>query len=114
MVSPQATQPSNSPHPRQGDDSVRITAQDIPADVRRQLFREHYEHRALKQKAVTIEARNNRDSLTIRHRTNPEAVRPYQIDEANRQLTAARTVEQDVCANLAVYTDNREFRTVTR
>lgn len=102
------TQPSNSPHPRQGD-SVRITAQDIPADVRRQLFREHYEKRAAYQQAVTIEARNNRDSLTIRYRTNPEAVRPYQIDEANRQLTAARTVEQDVCANLAVYTDNREF-----
>lgn len=110
MVSPQATQNSNSPHPRQGaDESVRITAA-----VRRQVLREHYEKRAAYQQAVTIEARNNRDSLTIRYRTNPEAVRPYQIDEANRQLTAARTVEQDVRAALALYTDNREFRGVTR
>lgn len=108
MVSVQATQPDKPSHPnewkRDGDDSVRITA-----EIRRQVLREHYEHRASMQHAVTIEAQNNRDSLTIRYSTNPEAVRPYQIDEANRQLTAARTVEQDVRSVLAVYSDNRDF-----
>lgn len=110
MVSPQVTQTGKPSNPRQGDDeSVRITAA-----IRRQVLREHYEKRAAYQKAVAIEARNNRDSLTIRYRTNPEAVRPYQIDEANRQLQAARTVEQDVRAALALYTDNREFRAVAK
>ncbi len=108
MVSTQSTQDSTTPHPRptdwqRGDDSVRITAA-----VRRQVLREHYEQRALLAQATTIEARNNRDSLTTRYRNNPEAVRPYQIAEANRQLTAARTVEQDVKTTLLAY-GNRDF-----
>ena len=113
MVSPQATQDSSAPHPRPNDwqrgDSVRITAA-----VRRQVLREHYEQRASMQHAVTVEARNNRDSLTDRFRQNPKAVTRYQIDEANRELTAARTVEQDVNATLLAYSDNRGFRGVTR
>ena len=40
-------------------------------------------------------------------------MRPYQIDEANRQLTAARTVEQDLRATLAAY-GNRDFRVVAK
>lgn len=117
MVSTKSTQDSTTPHPRptdwqRGDDSVRITA--VSPEVRRQILREHYEHRALMQHAVTIEAQTNRDSLATRFRSNPEAVRPYQVDEANRQLTAARTVEQDVKATLAVYSDNRDFRGVAK
>lgn len=89
-------------------DPVRITAEVTPA-VRRQILREHYEKRAAYQKAVTLEAKTNRDALTARFRSNPESVHPCQIEDANRQLTTARTVEQDVRANLALYTDNREF-----
>lgn len=118
MVSPQATQPAQPPHPRPTDwqregDSTRLTAEDVPTAVRRQILRKHYEDRVSFQHAVVVEARINRDSLTERFRTNPNAVRPYQIDEANRQLTAARTVEQDLRATLAAY-GNRDFRVVAR
>lgn len=117
MVSSQATQPDNPSHSTdwtrvQQRDSVRITA--VTPEIRRQVLREHYEQRDFMQRAVTIEARNNRDSLAARHGANPEAVRPYQVDEANRQLTAARTIEQDVSAMLAIYSDNRDFRGVAR
>lgn len=105
----QATHPVQSSHPRQGEDeSVRITAA-----ARHEVLVSHYKHRVMQQEAVTREARNNRDSLTARFRANPESVRPYQIDEANRQLQAARTVEQDVRSVLAAF-GNREFRAGAR
>lgn len=108
MVSSQATQDDNSSHPTDWRSSVRITAE-VPNDVRRQILHDHYEQRASYQHAVTLEAKNNRDFLVARYRSNPGSVSIHQVDDANRQLTAARTVEQDVKATLAAYSDNRDF-----
>lgn len=97
------TENTQIPQPGHSGDSVRITA-----EVRRQVLKEHYRNESVRQHAVFLEARTNRDSLTLRYRNNPEAVRPYQIDDANRQLTAARTVDQYV-RSVAVAYGNREF-----
>jgi hypothetical protein len=101
------TKPTQSPQGA-SDDPMRITAL-----VRRQILRDHYRDESIRQHAAAVEARTNRDSLVIRHRANPESVRPYQIDEANRQLTAARTVDQYV-RSVAVSYGNRDFREVSR
>jgi hypothetical protein len=87
----------------QQSDSVCIT----PA-MRERVLQEHYRDESIRQHAAAVEARTNRDSLVTRYRSNPESVRPYQIDEANRQLTAARTVDQYVHA-VAVAYGNRDF-----
>ncbi|PWK81654.1 hypothetical protein C8D88_11665 [Lentzea atacamensis] len=100
MVVPQVTHTVQSSH----GDSVRITA-----EQKLSVLREFFTDFAVYKHAVTLEARAHRDSLTARHRTDPESVRPYQIDEANRQLLAARTVEQDVRATLAAFGENRDF-----
>jgi hypothetical protein len=106
MVTPQATQ---VPQPANGD-PVRITA-----EQRRDVLVAHYTDRVARQHAVTLEARRNRDSLTSRFRSNPGSVSQYQIDEANRELATARTVEQDVRHCLQAYgDDNRDFPAVTR
>jgi hypothetical protein len=96
------TENTQIPQPGHGD-SVHITGA-----MRSQILREHYRDESIRQHAAALEARTNRDSLVTRHRANPEAVRPYQVDEANRQLLAARTVDQYVHA-VAVTYGNRDF-----
>lgn len=95
----QATQPPQG----SSDESVRITAA-----MRSQVLREHYRDEWIVQHAKFLEARNNRDALARRYDSDPNQVRPYQIDDANRQLTAARTVDQYVHA-VAVAYGNRDF-----
>ena len=99
MVSPQATQPVQSPHPRQGD-SVRITA-----EQRRQVLREHYEDEHHKQAALAAFDANELAQLR-------SLGRPYEA--AKNRASNSAAVLQRIAANLAAYSDNRDFRGVTR
>ena len=105
MVSPQATHNDNPSHPRSTDwtrsDSVRITAEDVPAHVRRQILREHYEQEHATQTAVC--AFESNDLKVLRGQGRPTA-------QAERRASAAAAVLQHIAANRAAYTDNRDFR----
>lgn len=99
MVSPQTTQPSNSPHPRQGD-SVRITAAISPA-VRRQILREHYEQRLTRQQAVVEAERADRKA---------NGTGALMFSRADVAVSNTIAVLQDISATLkSIGDDNREF-----
>lgn len=101
MVSTQVTQDGNTPHPRPADgDSVRITAAD-----RRQVLREHYEDEHRKQAALAAFDANELAQLR-------KLGRPYEA--AKNRASNSSAVLQRIAANLAAYSDNRDFRGVAR
>lgn len=102
MVSTQATQPGNTPHPRPTDwdrDSVRITA------VRRQGITEFLTDALTAQRAVAEGERIDRES-------SDSGVRLY--TQADLKVSNAAAIQQWIASNLAAYTDNRDFRGVAR
>ena len=103
MVSSQATQPVQPSPPRQGGDSVRITAQNIPADVRRQVLSEFFADALIVQRAVTEGERIDRKSL--------ESVAPHGFFcTADLRVSNAAAVQQWIASQNAAYADdNREF-----
>lgn len=109
MVSQQVTHNSNPSHQRPNDwkrsgddDSVRITVQDIPPDVRRQLFREHYEQRLAHQQAVVAAERADR---------NANGTGTLMFSRADVAVSNTIAVLQDISATLAAYSgDNRDYR----
>lgn len=101
-------QPGNTPHPRPTDwdrDSVRITVKDVPASVRRQILREHYEQQHANQTAVSAFECN--DLKVLRAQGRPTA-------HAEQRASNAAAVLQHIASNLAAYTDNRDFKGVAR
>lgn len=103
MVSPQATQPVQSPHPRQGD-SVRITAQ-VPRETRRQVLREHLADELVRAQAIAASEAN--DLKVLRGNGQPCA-------QAELRAANATAVLQYIGSTLAAYSDNRDFRGVAK
>jgi hypothetical protein len=102
MVSPQATQPGNTPHPRPTDwdrDSVRITAQQ-----RRQVLSGFLSDALTVQRAVSEGERIDRE-------TSNTGLRLY--TQADLKVSNAAAIQQWIASNLAAYTDNRDFPAVT-
>lgn len=107
MVSPQATQPAQPPHPRPTDwqregESVRITAEDVPTAVRRQILREHYEYEFTKQAAQS--AFDSNDLAQLRRQGLPH-------EEAKMRASNSKAVLQRIAANLTAFGGdrNRDF-----
>lgn len=99
MVSTQATQTGKSPHPRQGDDSVRITA-----EIRRQVLCEHYTERLAVQQAAVASERTDRNALG---RQEPV------FSMADVRVSNKIAVLQDIAATLAAFGDNCDFGAVS-
>lgn len=94
-----STQPVHSPHPRQGDDSVRITAQQ-----RRQVLREHLTDELARAQAIAAAEANDLKVL----RTNGL---PYA--QAELRAAIATALVQYLGSTLRSYSDNRDFRAVS-
>ena len=108
MVSPQATQPAQPPHPRPTDwqaESARITAEDVPPEVRRQILHDHYADRLITQRPVVESERQDR-------RSNPDKTPLYSF--ADMRVSNTIAVLQDIASALAGYSDNRDFGQVAR
>lgn len=113
MVSPQATQPDSSSHstdwtPRSESDSVRITAKDVPAQVRRQILREFFESEERRQETIAASESND---LKVKRSSG----QPYAVAEV--RASNASAVLQYIGSNVRVFgghRDNRDFREVTR
>lgn len=99
MVSTEVTQTGKSAHPRPGDDSVRITAQQ-----RRAILRKHYEDEYATQSAVVAFEKN--DLKVLR-----SAGQPYAMAELRAAASAA--VLQHICMNLLAFGGNRDFGAVS-
>lgn len=102
MVSSQATQPAQPPHPRPTDwkrDSVRITAH-VSDELRRRILRDHYQEEYDKQAIVSAFECN--DLKILRRQGRPTA-------QAELRASNAAAVLQRIADNLAAYTDNRDF-----
>jgi len=101
MVSPQATQDSNSPHPRPGDwlrgDSVRITAQQ-----RRHVLVEFLTDALESQRVVSESERTDRKAV------GGEVPHGF-FSTADLRVSNAAAVQQWIASNLAAHSDNREF-----
>lgn len=97
----QATQSSKPPNSTgragsEGDDSVRITAQQ-----RREILREHYEQRLARQQAVVASERNDR-------KANGAGVPMF--SRADVAVSNTIAVLQDISATLkSIGDDNRDF-----
>lgn len=106
MVSPQATQPGNTPHQRPTDwgrdDSVRITAQQ-----RRQVLTEFLADALTVQRAVAEGERLDRTATAC---TAPTGF----YTTSDLRVSNAAAVQQWIASNLAAYSDNRDFRGVAR
>lgn len=106
MVSPQATQDNNFPHPKPTDwrprsgDSVRITA-----EVRRQVLAEFLADALTVQRAVSEGERIDRES-------SDTGLRLY--TQADLKVSNAVAIQQWISSNLAAYTGNRDFKGVAK
>lgn len=96
MASPQATQNSNSPHPRQGD-SVRITAA-----IRRQILAEFFANALPVQRAVTEAERADRATVGGVSSTGL-------FTTADLRVSNAVAIQQWIASQHEAYSDNREF-----
>jgi hypothetical protein len=100
MVSPEVTQPSNTPLPRR-DASVRITA------IRRQGITDFLTDALTVQRAVAEGERIDREATAC---TAPTGF----FTTADLRVSNAAAVQQWIASNLAAYTDNRDFPAVTK
>jgi hypothetical protein len=102
MVSPQATQPGNTPHPRPTG-SVRITAQ--RAAIQTFLIDE-----LQRARIIAASERNDRNVLFAGQPT------PDRMLSAERRVIAANAVEQHMAGLAAAYgvkVDNHDFPAVS-
>lgn len=108
MVPQQSTQTDNpsTDWTRESDESVRITAENVPNQVRRQILREHYEERLARQQAVVASERADR-------KANGAGVPMF--SRADVAVSNTIAVLQDISATLAAFSEgNRDFAAVTR
>lgn len=99
MVSPQATQPDNTPHP-----GSRVTAQ-------RAAIQTFIADELTRARTVAASERNDRNVLFAGQPT------PDRMLAAERRVIAANAVEQHMAALAAAHgvkLDNRDFKGVTR
>lgn len=110
MVSPQATQPDKPSHPtdwpqQRKDESVRITAADVPAEVRRQVLREFLADALVTQRAAAESERADRKTAE-----GTEGIRGERLFSfADLRVSNAVAVQQWIASMVSACSDNREF-----